>query len=626
MMFVDTETFSTEDIKKVGTVKYAASAEVMLAGFKLGNDYSVWDFTEEVIGGPKVEGWVVDYILGGGEICAHNALFDYLILKKLVPGIQLHQMVDSMAICAAAGLPLSLAKAGEAIDLSPDKQKLKDGTRLVTKFCKPRKPSKHNPSPRNWGHAHPLDWITFRDEYLRLDIESMEAIVMYLPPLSAQEQDVWYKTQQINLDGVPIDADTTDLIVNRLDTLVDEESSQFIRLAGVFPTQRDKVLAWVKSHGVKVEDLQAATVEELIKDPKTPDIVRTALEHRANTSHMSFKKFKTIQNAHLNGNVYGTLMYHASHTGRFGGRLLQTQNLTKGNVDGNEAVQRVKDGEFTVELVKSCVRPMIYCPEGFTIYDYSSVEARGLQWLVEDAEALSVFTSGQDPYIWMASKIYKVGYEKVTPKQRFTGKQAILGLGYQMGAVKFISMVEGYGETISKEEASLAVSVYRKVHTKAVEFWKKIEMGAIRALQHKGSSIRVNSKIRFICLNDTLYMVLPSSRRIAYPSPLLEQSSYGYKVTYMSMNAQQQWVRTTTYGGKLTENAVQGLCRDILVDAVNGLLFNDFNVVTHIHDEIIVRGMDRSSLMEDIMLRVPEWANGLPIEVEGFTSQRFIKG
>ena len=621
ILYVDTETFSTVDIKTAGTVKYAQDAELLLAGFRLGDEYDYYDY-EYKPGFPK---WALGHIKHGGLVCAHNALFDYVVLKKSIPELKIEQMIDSMAIVASRGLPLSLEKAGAALDVGV--QKYSGGGRLVRKFCIPRKPTKLNKSTRVLPKDSPEEWKEFRDVYLQADVDSMKEIVDFLGVLPDQEQQYWVDTQIINLSGIPIDTYTANLINEGIDKLVDDESSKFIRLTGLFPTQRDKVLGWARSRGSKILNLQAATVQEAIENPKTPKIVKEALEIRANTGHMSFKKYPVMLQATCDDDrIKGTLMYHVATTGRFGGRLLQPQNLTKGNIDGVEAVERIHNGEFSVELVKSAVRPMIYHPQGFTIVDYSQIEARIVQWVAGDMDALSIFTSDKDPYIVMAGKIYGIEYDKVTDKQRFNGKQAILGLGYQMGLKKFIMLIESYGGSITNEEAKVAIAVYRETHKKVVRLWGNMNEASVMAIQRPGKVIKVNKHISFVFEDLFLYMILPSGRRISYFKPNLEIGNYGYSVSYMSMNANHQYVRTATYGGKLVENAVQAIARDILCYAVNNLLDKGYTITTHIHDEIVVQGTYDVEEISKIMCDLPEWAEGLPIEAEGFNSPRFKKG
>lgn len=620
ILFTDTETFSTIDIKTAGTVKYAKSAEMLLAGYKLNGRYAFWDYTTS----DYQPIWVQDHITKGGLVAAHNALFDYIILKKHFPTLMLSQMIDTMAVCATHSLPLGLDKASDILDLPV--KKYKGGSRLVRKFCIPRKPTAINKTTRNLPEKFPKEWKEFRDVYLKADVETVEAIVNRLEVLPPAEQQVWLDTQYINIRGIPMDVDTAHDIVDKLAILVDDEASRFIRLTGVFPTQRAKVLVWLEEQGCPLPNMQAPTVAAVIADESAPQLVRDALEARANTTHMSFKKFNTILNAAMDdGCIRGTIMYHIATTGRFGGRLLQPHNLTRGTIDGEEAVARIQAGEFNVELVKSAVRPMIYHPDGFTIVDYSSIEARIVQKVAQDEDALDIFRRGLDPYIQMATKIFDTSYEHITDKQRWHGKQAILGLGYQMGAKKFVMMVEQYGQKLSMTEAKKTVKVYRDTHKRLVKFWDNIGKCALKAMELPGTTVRLNQYVAFTLEEDFLYMHLPSGRRIAYYQPAIGEGKFGPEISFMGFNIQHQWVRLKTYGGKLCENLVQAIARDILVEAVHKLMEQKLDIITHIHDEIVIRGHHPVDWISGIMCEEIDWFVGLPLEAEGENVQRFKK-
>ncbi len=625
ILYTDTETFSTVDIKKAGTVKYCESAEMLLAGFELEGQYDVFDYVHN----PSIPDWVFKHVTDGGLVAAHNALFDYIILKKHIPNLNIRQMVDTMAVCAAHGLPMALGKVSKILSLPV--QKYEGGDRLVRRFCIPRKPTKHDSRIRITPEDDPEGWVEFRDTYLDQDIYSMKHLVDRLGVLTPDQQEVWIATQFINLDGVPVDLPTTKLIKDKIDVLVDEESTKFIRMTGLFPTQRDRVMGWVRTQGVKVLNMQAATVEGVLEDPNAPAHVKEALEARANTTHMSFKKYDTILEAVCDdGLVKGTLMYHAAHTGRWGGRLLQTQNLVKGKIDSVEAVERIQAGEFSVELVKSAVRGMMYHPDGFSIVDYTQIEARITQWLCRDTVALAILVDpSTDPYKWMATKIYNVEYEDVDDIQRFVGKQAILGLGFQMGWERFVAQAESYGQVVPIPVAKEAVRIYREIHKKLKTFWTSINNAAVIAVNRPELLSKVNRYLSFIMKDDFLYMNLPSGRQIAYFEPMVEEQFFNNRlvenVSYMSINDKHQFVRTRTFGGKLTENAAQAICTDLIADATIYILNSDFRIATLVHDEAVIVGKNNLETIQQIMETPPAWAEDLPIATTGFSSPRFKK-
>ena len=93
-----------------------------------------------------------------------------------------------------------------------------------------------------------------------------------------------------------------------------------------------------------------------------------------------------------------------------------------------------------------------------------------------------------------------------------------------------------------------------------------------------------------------------------------------------------KWARTSLYGGKITENAVQGIARDVLCEGLKGLsLLAWLMLVIHIHDEIVGEvesKMDEKTVIETvrkIMTKTPEWANGLVLKCDIFTAAFYRK-
>jgi DNA polymerase len=89
------------------------------------------------------------------------------------------------------------------------------------------------------------------------------------------------------------------------------------------------------------------------------------------------------------------------------------------------------------------------------------------------------------------------------------------------------------------------------------------------------------------------------------------------------------WVDLETYGGKLTENVVQAVARDILANAIINLEDAGYPVVLHVHDEIIAEvPRDTKSLeeFEQIMSKMPDWAHDWPVKAQGgWRGERYRK-
>jgi DNA polymerase len=85
--------------------------------------------------------------------------------------------------------------------------------------------------------------------------------------------------------------------------------------------------------------------------------------------------------------------------------------------------------------------------------------------------------------------------------------------------------------------------------------------------------------------------------------------------------------RVPTFGGKLVENVVQAVCRDLLAEALVRLDKAHFVTVLHVHDEVLCELDDPADLdaMASVMREVPAWARGMPIQAAGHTGRRYRK-
>ena len=125
---------------------------------------------------------------------------------------------------------------------------------------------------------------------------------------------------------------------------------------------------------------------------------------------------------------------------------------------------------------------------------------------------------------------------------------------------------------------------------------------------------------------------MPSKRQLFYIKPQLITNQFGSEtISYMGQNqTTKKWERIPTYGGKLTENLVQAIARDCLAEAIKRLVENGFKVLFHIHDEVIAevpKNDNRFSLENaiKIMCQIPSWAEGLPLNADGFTNDYYKK-
>ena len=129
-------------------------------------------------------------------------------------------------------------------------------------------------------------------------------------------------------------------------------------------------------------------------------------------------------------------------------------------------------------------------------------------------------------------------------------------------------------------------------------------------------------RIGFQYSSNTLWMVLPSGRRLAYCAPKLQPNQFGrMSMTYMGVDAANKWSRIATYGPKLVENCTQAIARDILCEAMRRMEEMGLRIVAHVHDEVIIEAPRGEYSVEDVcklMNERPAWGRDIPLASAGY--------
>jgi DNA polymerase len=123
-----------------------------------------------------------------------------------------------------------------------------------------------------------------------------------------------------------------------------------------------------------------------------------------------------------------------------------------------------------------------------------------------------------------------------------------------------------------------------------------------------------------------LFIQLPSGRRLSYVKPRIGENQFGGEsVTYEGVGSTKKWERIESYGPKFVENIVQAISRDILCNAIHNL--RDYGIVAHVHDEVICDVPQTIPVkeVEEIMSRVPPWAEGLALRADGYSCFAYQK-
>lgn len=645
VLHIDLETYSDIDIGKCGAYRYVDSPnfEILLLA------YAYDDGPVTVIDVAQKEGWptqVLDDILSPDITkVAHNAAFERICLSKFLnthldPKAWHCTMVHALSL----GFPASLADVGKALNLEEDKQKMAVGKRLITYFCKPCKPTMANGQrTRNYPHHDPEKWDLFK-EYNRQDVVTEQAIYDKLMkfPLPESEHRLYCLDQSINDYGIGVDADLMDNVIGYSKEYEADLRKECEDLTGGINIHSIVQLKqWLtEQEGRQIDSLTKDDVDQLLKLDLKPSS-RRILELRQETGKTSVKKYEAFERSICSdGRIHGAFQFYgAGRTGRWAGRLIQPQNFPRNAFEDIAlARQMVKSKQWDeIEMLygsmndvfSTLIRTLIVPPQGmtFAIADYSAIEARVVAWMADEKWRQDVFAKGGDIYCMSATQMFGVPVEKHGQNShlRKKGKVAELACGYG-GGVGALRKMGGEQMGLSEKEMDDIVKKWRRSSPHVVKLWRELGDAAIEAIDTR-LRVKCRHGVSFKYAKGILFMQLPSGRSLAYVQPQFD----GRELTYMGMNqTTRKWERTKTWGGKLTENLIQAVARDCLAESMTKIQKAGYHIVMHVHDEVIVEvpsddAEGHLKRIEDLMGEPIEWAPGLLLTADGFTSEYYRK-
>lgn len=642
----DIETFSDVDLIRCGVYKYADSPNFEMLLFA----YAVDDGDVHIIdiaGGEELPEKIIQAIKSDTVVkTAYNAQFERVCLSrylKLPDGEYLNpQSWYCTAVQAAElALPLSLADVGSVLGL--ERQKMTEGKELIKYFCVPCKPTKSNGNCTRNRPCHDINkWETFKKYCMRdVDVERQIADKLKMYPISDEEHRLYVLDQIINDRGVLVDSELAEQAVklNSIQTAVAVEQAYMI--TGLEnPNSVTQLKQWLKEKGVEIESLSKKSVKSLADE--TDGDVSEMLKLRLLMAKTSVKKYEAVIRSVCSDNrVHGMMRFcGANRTGRWSGNILQPQNLPQNHLpDLTLARDIVKDGDFemldmmfgNVPNVLSELIRIVLIPKPnhrFIVADFSAIEARVLAWIAGEQWRIDTFKNGGDIYCASASKMFKVPVEKhgVNGELRQKGKISELACGYggSVGALKNMGAVE---MGVQENELQGLINDWRNANPHIVRFWYEVGNAAMKAIKEK-TTVPLG-KLVFAYERGILFIRLPSGRRLSYIKPRIGTNRFGGdSITYMGINSAKKWDRLETFGGKLTENIVQGTARDLLANALINAANAGYDTVFHVHDEIICEVPNGYGSVDELcklMCIKPEWADGLPLNADGFECEYYKK-
>lgn len=644
--FMDFETQSEFDLK-LGTRRYAAHPSTRILTCVVKVDGITHKF------GPYLDAAAMERLAAvtcDRTLVAHNAPFDAAVWDA--SGLPEREWFDTLPCARAAGLPGGLDRLSSALG---GRGKDKNGARLIDLLCIVK-----NGKVPAIGPAHELLM-----KYNIQDVEELEFIYDHVKDFV--EPAVMTVDRTINSRGIPADRDVLLKLRDIFDRAKREGADKFDDLTdGANSRSPKQVQAWLGKLGFNLDRVDKSAMAVFLGHPQDAyvgeddmeaalAVVKEAMEARKETTSVGGGKVDAaLMSLDDDNRIRDQLVYYGAHTGRWAGRKLQPHNMPS-NIGHGVDIKNVpltydamvavshevtkKAGSFVSvsNVAATAIRTAIRA-DNLLVCDYGAVEVRCLAWLANSETMLKLYSDPhQSLYIDMGRRIFNKELDKKDDFEQYQlAKAIILGCGYQMGGARFAATLATRDiSTKPMEAAGLTaadcVKMYRTAYPEIPRLWNAYEAAANSAVN--GHPVFTN-RVGFEMRGGNLHAVLPSGRSVVYRDAKIEMIVPAYCAVYglppvpkpTITFANPKGFRGFLYGGKITENVDQAICRDLMADSLVSSEQESLDPVLHVHDEIVCAAPDsKFELLLEIMSSGPAWAEGFPILVEGYSGPVWTK-
>ena len=650
-LLIDIETRSEIDIGKCGAFRYIEddSFEILLFAYSVDEAPAV---CIDLTAGETIPSSVIQAIYDPSVLkIAHNAVFERTALAKYF-GRYCHpeQWLDTMHLSAHCGLPLALGQLCDALEMSEDQAKMREGKALIRLFCVPQKRplKKYNGAKWITPDMEPEKWEVFKT-YCARDVDTELLVWQTLRRWTPDESErkLWCLDTDINENGVRADMTLANAALQMDSKYKEELTEKAVALTGLEnPSSVTQIKEWLlDQEGMEVPSLNKKEVADVVAKLQT-DTAKEFMAIRTELAKTSTKKYDAfVRCACKDDHIKGCFQFFGGHTGRWAGRLLQLQNLPQNHMeDLDDARTLVRSGDYEgVKLIygdvtgtlSELIRTTIIPEEGdrIVVADFSAIEARVAAYLTKTEWRLDVFRNGGDIYCASASQMFKVPVEKhgQNAHLRQKGKVAELALGYGGG----VGALKAFGADklgMKEEEMAETVVKWRKASPQIEKAWTSLQDAMREAIQRHATRVDKVCGVRFRWDDKILWMRLPSGREMAYFDPEYGPSQYNRgkeTISYMGINqVTRKWSRIETWGGRIFENLVQAVARDCLKETMLNLADDGWDIIAHVHDEIIcsepINGRSVADMCAAFSKPIP-WAPDLPLVGAGYEDKYYRK-
>ena len=654
ILWLDFETRSRCDLRSRGSYNYAqdSSTQIICMAYAFDDeDVALWEPDQKF---PKR---VAQHFFDDGQIRAHNAGFDRLITEFglcqdfKVPTPLLTQWYCTAAQARANCAPGSLEDVGRFASSSMRKDHR--GNQLIRLLCIPRADGTFNTDPT---------LLAEMGNYAMQDVRTMRSISMAMRQLSPDELLDYHVNERINDRGVLLDKPLCEAAVRyaseelqEIEQIVAEVTEGEITSVRS-PKMREWVLERVGDEAKKLMEVykdgdKKYSIDKSVRanllilaeenpdeiPPEVADVIQCADDLWA-SSVAKFNRLRELADAEDN-RVRGAFVFAGgSATGRASSYGAQVHNFTRKCAKDPDAVRQAMVrghaivptfGRRVTDVLKGMLRPALIPSVGrsLVVADWSGIEARVNPWLSNcDAgtKKLSLFARGEDVYKVNAAATFHTSIAEVSSDQRQIGKVQELACGFAGGVGAFAAMGRAYGILLPEPQAKRMVAGWRMANPWATPYWQNLEEAYTRAMRNPKHEFSAG-RVCYMFDGLHLWYALPSGRVLCYPYARLEEDGVTYaKAAWKPAADAKEWPRARLWKGLACENITQAVANDLLRHSLREL----DDVVLHIHDEIVVETNQPEAVMLEmkrVMCNAPDWATGIPLDVEIKTMMRYGK-
>jgi DNA polymerase len=448
------------------------------------------------------------------------------------------------------------------------------------------------------------------------DVIHARDILAQLPRMTEAEEKISQYTRMTNRRGICVNVDLVEEDKTRL------EEMRFCALKAIpwhndaAPLSYRQLAQWCATQGLPCPKSTSKKDEEcqelMSENPKLSEMLATM--RRLRQSNMMLKKLESMMQRVGEDNIMPLDLIYcgAPHTRRWSSQGFNIQNLDKEPVKvHNAANETVWTRNWLVP------RP----GKKFLILDFAQIEPRCLNWLAGNAPLLEAMHKGFSYYEAYASaarnwKGAPGSLKAEYGKQKYTLlKNECLGLGYGMGWEKFIAYNAQSGAVVSPEEAKKTVAMFRNSNKCVTDFWAYLDEKLTDGIRDKEKHLALN---------------LPNGEPIHYFN--MARTAKG-AIGFVIKGDRSHLSKSYLWGGVVTENVCQRMSRDLLANAIPQLEAAGLPVIFSAHDEVIIeveanteaQQLEVKSEARKILCTPPEWAEGLPLQVEGDFADSYCK-